>query len=107
MQNSSSEKKKSHDNKYVTAIKYSQILGQALGNVVAMPITGLICATKYGWPLVFYVFGGCGIIWCILWVIFAADTPTKHKTISKAEKLWLENKNFDQESESVCQVLTL
>lgn len=66
-----------------------------------MPITGLICASTYGWPCVFYVYGGLGIIWCILWLIFGSDNPSKHKGISDGEKIWLENKNLDVTNEHV------
>lgn len=66
-----------------------------------MPITGLICASKYGWPLVFYIYGGIGIFWCILWIIFGSDNPSKHKSISKAERMWLENENLDRNDEKV------
>lgn len=75
--------------------------GQALGNVVAMPITGLVCASKYGWPLIFYIYGSLGIVWCILWIFFGSDNPARHKTISESEKKWLENENLNQTDEHV------
>lgn len=80
---------------------YLPFLGQALGNVVAMPITGLICASKYGWPLVFYIYGGLGVAWSIIWMTFGSDNPLKHKSITKGETVWLENVNLHQNNEQV------
>ncbi|XP_056640310.1 putative inorganic phosphate cotransporter [Diorhabda sublineata] len=65
--------------------------GQALGNVLAMPITGLISDSKYGWPAAFYLYGALGICWSILWIIFGSDSPAKHKSISSDEKQYIES----------------
>ena len=32
-----------------------------------------------GWEWVFYLQGGLALIWCLLWTIFVADTPTSHR----------------------------
>ncbi|KAG5861916.1 hypothetical protein JTB14_010573 [Gonioctena quinquepunctata] len=63
--------------------------GMALGNVIAMPLTGIICASKVGWPIIFYLYGGLGILWFALWVIFGSDSPEKHRSISEKEKSWI------------------
>ncbi|GAB6019540.1 hypothetical protein CHUAL_001114 [Chamberlinius hualienensis] len=66
--------------------------GCQVGTVLAMPITGLLCDTKFGWPTVFYVFGCLGIVWFVFWAIFAYDSPMKHPRISADEKnLYIEN----------------
>ncbi|XP_023014226.2 putative inorganic phosphate cotransporter [Leptinotarsa decemlineata] len=72
--------------------------GMALGNVIAMPLTGAICSTNAGWPVVFYLYGSLGMIWCTLWFIFAADKPAKHKNISKEEREFIEN-NLDSKDD--------
>lgn len=82
-------------------VKLSLTAGQPFGNVIAMPITGLLCASKYGWPLVFYVYGGLGVVWCVAWMIFGSDNPARHKNISEIEKSWLKNENLDENNEQV------
>lgn len=84
-----------------TCYSFFGFIGQAFGNVVAMPITGLICASKYGWPLIFYIYGGVGVAWCILWIFFGADDPLKHKSISEGERIWLENENINHNNDQV------
>ncbi|XP_050502755.1 putative inorganic phosphate cotransporter [Diabrotica virgifera virgifera] len=71
--------------------------GQALGNVFSMPITGMICNSKLGWPVAFYMYGGLGICWCILWIFLGADSPSKHKSISKDEKDFIESSLMKEE----------
>lgn len=62
-----------------------------------MPIAGAICASKMGWPLIFYLYGGLGIMWCTCWMLLGSNSPHKHKSISKEEKAWLESENFEDE----------
>jgi len=59
--------------------------GASLGTVLSMMTSGII--NKYcGWEWVFYIQGGLSLVWCILWVIFVFDTPSKHPFVSDAEK---------------------
>ncbi|CAH1154737.1 unnamed protein product [Phaedon cochleariae] len=74
--------------------------GQALGNVFAMPITGAIAATKVGWPLVFYLYGGIGLLWSILWLSLGSDSPSKSKRISDTERKWIEASRVNIEEKS-------
>lgn len=55
-----------------------------------MPITGIISASHYGWPLAFQVFGAAGIVWCVLWIIIGSNNPASHKYISKEEQFYIE-----------------
>lgn len=71
--------------------------GQALGNVLAMPITGLISDSKYGWPAAFYLYGVLGLCWSTLWIIFGSDSPAKHKSISSNEKQYIESSMMKEE----------
>lgn len=61
------------------------------GTVVAMLLTGAISASSYGWPLVFYLYGGASLIWCVLSAIFSHNSPADHPRISEAEKYHIEN----------------
>ncbi|XP_066258290.1 putative inorganic phosphate cotransporter [Euwallacea similis] len=65
--------------------------GVAFGTIIALPVTGIISASWYGWPLSFQVFGGAGLAWCLIWIILGADSPAKHKNISKEEQFYIES----------------
>ncbi len=65
------------------------IAGIPLGTLLALTTTGLIIE-HYGWPMVFYVFGAIGVLWCALWFPLAYDKPADHPRISAAERALLE-----------------
>lgn len=62
--------------------------GAQFGTVITLPVTGILCEYGFdgGWPTVFYVFGGLGVVWFACWMPLAADSPASHSTISKEEK---------------------
>lgn len=64
-------------------------IGQVLGNCVAMPITGAICASKGGWPMSFYFYGAVGLVWCLAFLLLGSNNPTEHKNISPWERDWI------------------
>lgn len=67
-------------------------LGQALGTVLGLPITGFISSTSMGWPGIFRIYGALsGIIGVVLF-FFAFDTPAKHPRISVAERKYIEDR---------------
>lgn len=63
------------------------IPGPQVGTVVAMSVGGWLCSTTFlgGWPSVFYVFGGLGVIWAIPWFLLIQDLPEHHPRISDTE----------------------
>nr|CAD7257590.1 unnamed protein product [Timema shepardi] len=64
--------------------------GSQFGTILAMPICGALAQSAAGWPSVFYLFGGLGLLWCVAWFFLAADSPASHKWISQEEKLYIE-----------------
>ncbi len=55
-----------------------------VGTVFALLVVGKLMEW-WGWPSVFYLFGGCGIAWCLLWLAAVpnkpvADTSVTHST---------------------------
>lgn len=60
------------------------------GTVFGMFATGLLSASWYGWPMVFYLYGGFGFAWCIAMTLFGYNSPAEHPTINTAEKLYIE-----------------
>lgn len=61
------------------------ILGTVVGNAVS---GALIEATK-DWASVFYLFGGLGILWFIVWTLICYSDPDSHPFISDKEKTFL------------------
>lgn len=56
-----------------------------------MVLVGYICSTRVGWPTSFYVYGGLGYCWALLWFFFGANSPAEHKSISQEERSYIEN----------------
>lgn len=52
-------------------------------------MSGLIIYLKWGWQSVFYLFGGFGIAWFLLWVVLCYNNPDEHPFISEHEKKFL------------------
>ncbi|XP_018804075.1 PREDICTED: putative inorganic phosphate cotransporter isoform X1 [Bactrocera latifrons] len=65
--------------------------GSQFGTVVILAISGIIAESPLGWPGIFYISGGLGILWGVCWLIFSASTPAEHKTISLEERKFIEN----------------
>ncbi|XP_050295541.1 putative inorganic phosphate cotransporter isoform X2 [Anthonomus grandis grandis] len=65
------------------------------GTVISMLLSGIISASWYGWPLLFYLYGALGLIWCILFIFFGYNCPADHPSISSAEKCYIE-KSLEQ-----------
>lgn len=59
--------------------------GAYVGNFLSMAVSGLIIA-YVGWTGVFYIFGGIGIIWLIIWMILYHNTPLEHPFIKEEER---------------------
>lgn len=60
------------------------------GTVLALLITGVIAQSPYGWPMVFYLYGVLGVVWCVLFSFFGYNTPADHTNINQAEKYYIE-----------------
>ncbi|XP_058803913.1 sialin-like [Phymastichus coffea] len=85
--------------KWTTPAERTQIAnaiyaGPLLGLFIGTIIPGLIM--KYsgmGWPAVYYLFGGIGIIWFPAWVLLAYNSPADHPFITKEELDSLQPRN--------------
>ncbi|KAF5293587.1 hypothetical protein FQA39_LY03072 [Lamprigera yunnana] len=64
--------------------------GGPLGSVIAMPVTGWISGSSFGWPFAFYIYGLAGFIWVIAFAIFGSNSPAEHTSISVEEKVYIE-----------------
>ena len=65
--------------------------GQYLGAVLANSVSGLLASSSFleGWPSLFYVYGGLGVLWALLWFVFVTDDPSNSYWTSSAEKEYL------------------
>lgn len=61
------------------------------GTVVALLISGVIAASPYGWPMIFYLYGISGLVLCIIFSFLGHNSPAEHPTISEAEKYYIES----------------
>ncbi|KAJ8929851.1 hypothetical protein NQ314_017455, partial [Rhamnusium bicolor] len=64
--------------------------GSVFGNILALSTTGLISSSWVGWPFSFYLFGALGLKWILLWMLFGADRPGRHKRITDVERIYIE-----------------
>lgn len=62
--------------------------GIYFGTVISNMASGAL-AVNYGWPSIFYVFGGVGLIWCCIWAIIVRKSPEQDNFISKEEKRYI------------------
>ena len=53
------------------------VSGASVGTCILFPISGLLI-DAFGWPSVFYFTGIVGLIWCLLWISLAYDSPDQH-----------------------------
>ncbi|XP_075168494.1 putative inorganic phosphate cotransporter [Haematobia irritans] len=67
--------------------------GYDCGMVLAMALSGVIAESRMGWPGISYVSAGICFVWCLLWMILAANKPGDSKYISEVEKLYIESTN--------------
>ncbi|XP_063384126.1 putative inorganic phosphate cotransporter [Cydia fagiglandana] len=64
--------------------------GAQLGTIIEMMSAGVLSASKWGWPSVYYVTGITCLGWSLLWIIFGASTPGMSRWISKEERKYIE-----------------
>lgn len=63
--------------------------GLELGTVLALGTSGLIASSYMGWPGISYISGGLGIVWAIVWVFVASNSPSESNNISVKERKYI------------------
>ena len=61
-----------------------------MGTIVGYPLAGFLADTDVGWPLIFYVTGGMGLVWSFAFWWICASNPSTHKYISREERQYIE-----------------
>ncbi|KAM8711924.1 hypothetical protein ACLKA7_012435 [Drosophila subpalustris] len=64
--------------------------GADCGSVMAMGISGLIANSSMGWPGISYVSAGLCGIWCLLWLLLAANSAPSSKLVGQSERDYIE-----------------
>ena len=62
--------------------------GLTIGQMIAYPLTTWIIL-HWSWQVVFYVNAALGLVWAVVWLRYATDTPETHPHISLAEREYL------------------
>ncbi|XP_074075693.1 putative small intestine urate exporter isoform X2 [Macrotis lagotis] len=62
--------------------------GLTMGNFIVIFVGGLLCEYP-GWRSIFYIFGGIGCVYCIIWFPLVYDDPKNHPFISESEKEYI------------------
>ncbi|XP_039955092.1 putative inorganic phosphate cotransporter [Bactrocera tryoni] len=65
--------------------------GSQFGTIIILSISGTLATSMFGWPSIFYVSGGCSIIWALVWLLWGADSPRQSKLISSEERNYIES----------------
>uniref|UniRef100_A0A0A1XRE3 Sialin n=1 Tax=Zeugodacus cucurbitae TaxID=28588 RepID=A0A0A1XRE3_ZEUCU len=60
--------------------------GADLGLALGLMNSGFLSVTPLHWPAAFYIPGLAGLVWCIFWSIFGAESPSTSKRISPNEQ---------------------
>jgi ACS family glucarate transporter-like MFS transporter len=52
----------------------------------ATPPLALLCIAWFGWRMAFVSFAALGVVWCIVFLFWFTDDPTRHRAVNDAEK---------------------
>uniref|UniRef100_A0A673TWN7 Solute carrier family 17 member 3 n=2 Tax=Suricata suricatta TaxID=37032 RepID=A0A673TWN7_SURSU len=62
--------------------------GMMLGTFAIILLGGIISQTL-GWPFVFYIFGGIGCVYALLWFVLVYDDPLAHPWVNVTEREYI------------------
>ncbi|KAG8315547.1 hypothetical protein J6590_067904 [Homalodisca vitripennis] len=75
-------------------------VGTQVGATLTMFVAGYLAASSWGWPSIFYVTGGCGLLWALMWLYVGADDPDSHSTISDGERAYIKSSLVNSSDQS-------
>jgi sugar phosphate permease len=93
------------NSRWVPQYEYSRaqtvsLSGSFLGQTFAYPLTTWIVRT-FAWPVVFYFNAALGVVWAIVWALYARNNPAGHPKISKEELEEIEQNRASRPSSPV------
>ncbi|XP_078002079.1 putative small intestine urate exporter isoform X2 [Phascolarctos cinereus] len=62
--------------------------GAVMGTFTVVIAGGFLCESP-GWPSIFYIFGGIGCVYSVIWFSLVFDDPMKHPFISDSEREYI------------------
>ncbi|KAJ8929849.1 hypothetical protein NQ314_017453, partial [Rhamnusium bicolor] len=65
--------------------------GTQFSSILTKLVFRSISESWAGWPAIFYLFGGLGYAWIILWINCGYNTPAEHGTITEEERSYIQN----------------
>ncbi|XP_017477911.1 PREDICTED: putative inorganic phosphate cotransporter [Rhagoletis zephyria] len=65
--------------------------GSQFGTVIMLATSGLLASSSLGWPSIFYIPGGLGLIWVVAWIVWGASSPSECTKIGAAERALIES----------------
>lgn len=65
--------------------------GTQIGTVLMLAVSGVIAASSFGWPGIFYISGALGVVWSVAFFIFGSNSPSEYSFITKAERDYIES----------------
>ncbi|KOB67057.1 Permease of the major facilitator superfamily [Operophtera brumata] len=71
--------------------------GAQLGTIIELLSSGLLSASAWGWPSVFYVAGVMCLTWSALWLLLGDSTPGTSRWISEEERKYIESNVLSDE----------
>lgn len=76
------------------AFNLAAIPAGTLAAIIATPYL----AVEFGWPSVFYVFGGTGVIWFVFWRFLVVDKPSLDSRMSEPERALFRSEEQEDET---------
>ncbi|XP_026478028.1 putative inorganic phosphate cotransporter [Ctenocephalides felis] len=64
--------------------------GAQFGTIVGNALSGVVLHATEDWRSVFYLFGGLGTLWFIIWVMICYNDPASHPFITDSEKEYIQ-----------------
>lgn len=65
--------------------------GTTCGSIIMLATSGVIASSSLGWPGIFYLSGGCCMVWAVFWTIFCKNSAAEYETISAEELEFIES----------------
>jgi len=59
-----------------------------MGTVIGTALSGILLH-YFPWPITFYFYGVCGVIWCLLWQLLCYSKPSQHPFITDREHKYI------------------
>ncbi|XP_001360310.3 putative inorganic phosphate cotransporter isoform X1 [Drosophila pseudoobscura] len=64
--------------------------GNQFGTIIMLATSGMLAASSAGWPSIFYISGGVGCVWSVVYFLWGASSPSECKSISSEERKLIE-----------------